>query len=167
MAEEKRRREDRIPFPDRRTSDHCEHHEDHIGRIADALARTSVLEERTEKQDDMISELFDKYNTTQRDYTDIKEKLGRVEQKQDAVLLKVTSLCNRFERHEEKEERQDHDVQIAIDEINKFAWFRNWMNSMRDRLPGFIMWIILVTIGMLVVVSEIRLSDWFKRVFGH
>lgn len=144
----------------------CDNHEFYSKRISEVEACDKVLCERTTTHTEQIDDLYNKYNAMNVQHATVIEKLNGISSTQQTTLARVSELCQQFFEHKKREEEKYDQIDNSIRELNEFNWFRHRMNSIRDNLPMIVVYIIVATLIILVIASEMTFGDWFKRLFN-
>lgn len=130
---------------ERRSDRHCQDHSGNIVKIDTIAAQVSDLYEKHEETRDLLSEIklcmenmnsnmqggFLRQDKAIRDLTKAFE--SRVEYS-DSVLAKYEDVVKGINK--------------KFQELDDFRWFRDWMNSLRDRMPKYALLVIVLLIGV-------------------
>lgn len=130
----------------------CDGHDRFAERIADCESEISALDERTKD----MTELFNRMR-------DQETKLSVIEQKQDTTNEYLKRMEKSLTRWTEECSNKFLEYDKRFKELEDFSWFRNWMTGIRNKLPEFVMRIILVVLFILILAHEINIRQYLAQ----
>lgn len=144
-----------ITFPDRREkmAGHCPNHDEVNRRISDVEKSEAVSSERTKSQEGQIDELFKKYNSVVASNIETLQRLTRIEENQKTLIEKIDKFC---------EDIGKVCIEDRLNKLEEFDWFRDGMNSIRNKLPWMIMGVFALLVIALVLLHEGVVTLFFK-----
>ena len=106
------------------------------------ISNTKNLEEMFNKQLKTSEEIFNKQLKTN-----------------DALIVKYDGIIDGFNK-------QFRTITDSLVEINAFKWFRDGMNKLRDKLPWWALWGLIVAIGILICINGTEFGARLTKFLG-
>ena len=148
MAEERRKQQQNIPFPDRRRdSMTCDNHERLTERISTLEKEAGVSSQVRGDHESRISDLYDKHEMMMSKMSEIVRSIDRLDHSlnngwvarfdkmQESIERLEGIVKQNYEMYKESCKKYDQfsrETKAHFDELDKFAWFRKSINKFRD-----------------------------------
>jgi uncharacterized coiled-coil DUF342 family protein len=145
---------------------YCVHHEEISGKVHKVEEAQKGMAREMDEKHEQITDLYDKHNESVNEYKLIIAQLTRMETNQVHYINDIKHLCTTLTDHITKSDTTFVEIAKAISDINRFKWFRDRINKLRDNLPGIIFWIVLGLIVMLVIAHDISAAKIIKFFRG-
>lgn len=152
LTEKRVRIESEHPYigADRRTG-HCDMHSGEI--------------ERTNAHADQIADLYDKHEETRKLLASIKTCIEVSSTKNEANFKMINDVLKRAGDSIESVSKDVKKITDSIVEMQKFKWFRDWMNNARDNLPKVVLYAILALLGLFVIFHWLDIGNVIRTKF--
>lgn len=149
-----------LVMPDHYQKVHCEVHSGNIKSL--------------ETHKDQIGDLYDKHNDMKDIMAEIRTSIATLTLTMDNGFREAGKAvqdlsCDIKKMNEQREKTIKYYDDIVVDfrkqmlELEKFKWFRDWMNKSRDKLPKFLFWLIMSAFGALIMIHQLDIFRFFRK----